>query len=185
MIQPAIRQATYEDLLLAPENLVAEILDGELHTHPRPSPRHALSASALGSRLFNPFGTAGGAPGGWWILDEPEVHLGPQILVPDIAGWRRERLPDLPDEAWIELAPDWACEVLSPGTAKIDRTVKMPIYARFGVAHLWLVDPLLRTLEAYALRDGLWSLQTSLKDDDPVRLAPFDEIEFSLSDLWA
>jgi Uma2 family endonuclease len=185
MGEPAARPASYEDLLRVPENLVAEIIHGVLHTHPRPAPKHALSASTLGGKLIDPFGTGSRGPGGWWILDEPELHLGAHVIVPDLAGWRRERMPALPDTAWFELAPDWVCEVLSPSTAKTDRTLKMPIYAQYEVSHLWLVDPLLKTLEAFRLRDGHWTLETILKDDDMARLDPFAEIEFPLSDLWA
>ena len=181
---PAHRHASYEDLLQVPEHLVAEILNGELHTHPRPAPKHTFSASAIGGKLFDPFGTGSGGPGGWWILDEPEVHLGADVVVPDLAGWRRERMPELPGNAWFELAPDWACEILSPSTAQTDRSIKMPLYAKHGVSHLWLVDPLLKTLEAYELTEGRWSLLTTLKEDDAVRLAPFDAVEFSLGDLW-
>jgi Uma2 family endonuclease len=172
-------------LLQAPEHLVAEILNGQLHTHPRPAPRHARSESALAGKLFDPFDTGDGGPGGWWILVEPELHLGKQVMVPDLAGWRRERLPAFPDTAWFELAPDWVCEILSPATAQIDRSVKMPLYAEHGVGHLWLIDPTLRTLEAYELNGGRWSLITTLKEGDPVSQPPFDAIEFSLSVLWA
>lgn len=139
MSTPAERPATYEDLLRVPAHRVAEILDGQLHTHPRPAPRHAVSTSALSGKLFDPFGTGRGGPGGWWILVEPELHLEDQVMVPDLAGWRRERMSALPETAWFELAPDWVCEVLSPSTAKTDRVVKMPLYARYEVAWLWLV----------------------------------------------
>jgi Uma2 family endonuclease len=183
---PARRKPSYADILALPEHLVGEILGGELHTHPRPSPRHARAYSALGGNLWDPFDGGTGGPGGWWILDEPELHLGPDIIVPDIAGWRRERLPALPETAWFELAPDWACEILSPSTARTDRAVKMPIYAREQVLHLWLVDPDARTLEVYNLQeDGHWLLLQTLKDDDPVRQPPFEAAEFSLGTLWA
>jgi Uma2 family endonuclease len=185
MGEPAARPANYGDLLQVPEHLVAEILHGVLHTHPRPAPKHALSAAAIGGKLFDPFGTGSRGPGGWWILDEPELHLGAHVIVPDLAGWRRERMPVLPDTAWFELAPGWICEVLSPSTVRTDRTLKRPIYAQLGIAHLWLVDPLLRTLEAYRLRDDHWILDITLKDDDAVRVDPFAAIEFPLSDLWA
>ncbi len=184
MGEAAFQQATYEDLLQVPEHLVAEILNGKLHTHPRPSPRHARASSILGGKFTDPFDLGKGGPGGWWILDEPELHLNVQVMVPDLAGWRRERMPELPETAWFELAPDWVCEVLSPSTAKDDRTIKVPLYAQYGVAYLWLVDPVLKTLEAYWLKEGQWSLQNTLKDDDRVRLAPFDAVEFSLADLW-
>ena len=131
------RRATYADLLEVPEHLVAEIIDGELLTSPRPASPHALAASAIGSALFDRFnGPPGGAdrPGGWWILFEPELHLGEDVLVPDHAGWRRERMPALPDVVGFTLAPDWVCEVISPSTARIDRGRKLRVYAREQVA---------------------------------------------------
>lgn len=186
MDDPAERLATYEDILVLPENIVGEILYGQLHTHPRPAPKHAQAYSALGGSLWNHFGGGAGGPGGWWILDEPELHLGSDVIVPDIAGWKRERMPALPEIAWFELAPDWACEILSPATARSDRALKRPIYAREGVAHLWLVDPDARTLEVYRLQeDGRWLLLATLKDDDPVSQPPFDAITFPLGSLWA
>lgn len=186
LTEPANRPARYEDILALPENLVGEILFGELHTHPRPAPRHARAYSALGYLLGGPFDGSIGGPGGWWILDEPALHLGADIIVPDVAGWRRERMPALPDAAWFELAPDWVCEILSPSTARTDRAVKMPIYAREGVGHLWLVDPDARTLEAYQLQvDGHWLLLATLKEDDAVRQPPFEAVSFPLGNLWA
>jgi Uma2 family endonuclease len=184
MGEPALKQATYEDLLAVPSHFVAEILAGTLRTHPRPAPKHANVSSVLGGKFSNPFHLGNGGPGGWWILDEPELHLQGDIMVPDLAGWHRERLPQLPDTAWFELVPDWVCEILSPSTARDDRVLKMPRYARYGVTHFWLIDPKLQTLEVYAISDGRWSLLATLKDDEKVRLAPFDAIEFSLGDLW-
>ncbi len=186
MPRPIHRNARYEDLFDLPENLVGEIIGGELHTHPRPAPRHARAYSALGYQIGGPYDGGLGGPGGWWILDEPELHLGEDILVPDLAGWRRERMPELPETAWFELAPDWVCEILSPSTARVDRVLKMPIYARESVRHLWLVDPDLQTLEVYALGDqGHWVLLDTLEGDTPVRQPPFDAIEFPLGSLWA
>lgn len=185
MGEAAHKPATYEDLLTVPEHLVAEILDGELYTQPRPAPKHAITSSVLGGKFSGPFHLGNGGPGGWWIIDEPELHMNGDIMVPDIAGWRRERMPELPDTAWFELAPDWTCEVLSPSTAQKDRVIKMPKYARAGVVHFWLIDPQLRTLEAYELTEGCWTLRVTLKEDDSVRIAPFDAIAFSLGDLWA
>lgn len=185
MNEPARRLATYDDILALPENLVGEILSGELYTHPRPTPRHARAYSSLGGNLGGSYDWGSGGPGGWWILDEPELHLGRDVVVPDLAGWRRIRMPTLPETAWFELAPDWACEILSPSTARVDRTLKMAFYAREGVAHLWLVDPDVRTLEVYRLQEGHWLLLTTLKDDDPVTQPPFDAISFSLVSLWA
>ena len=177
-------RATYQDVLDAPAHRVAEIVDGMLHTHPRPAAPHALASSSLGTDLSTPFQFGRGGPGGWWIIDEPELHLGEDILVPDLAGWRRERMPDYPDTAYFTLAPDWVCEVLSASTRKLDLCGKRPVYAREGVAHLWLVDPTDRTLEAFELREGQWVLIASAQDAAPIGIRPFDAVTFSLGDLW-
>ncbi len=185
MADPARRRATYQDVLDAPPNKVAEIIDGELELSPRPAAPHSAASSALGAELTLPFGRGRGGPGGWIILDEPELHLGENVLVPDIAGWRRERLPHVGSKVGFTLAPDWLCEVLSPATERRDRTDKLPIYARHGVAHAWLVNPLERTLEALELRDGLWVILGAWRDDARVRVAPFDAFELELGVLWA
>ena len=132
----ARRRATYQDVLDAPAHLVAEIVAGTLYTHPRPAPPHTRASSVLGGKIGTPFDFDAGGPGGWWILDEPELHLGDDILVPDLAGWRRERMPELPDTPYFTLAPDWACEVLSASTRRMDLQGKRPIYAREGVGYL-------------------------------------------------
>ena len=177
-------RATYQDVLDAPAHLVAEIVDGTLHTHPRPAPAHTIASSVLGGELNPPFHRGRGGPGGWWILNEPELHLGEDILVPDLAGWRRERMREPPDTAYFSVAPDWVCEVLSASTRRVDLQEKRPVYAREGVAHLWFVDPIDRTLEAFELRDGAWVLIGCAKDDEAVSIRPFDAITFSLGDLW-
>ena len=177
-------RATYQDVLDAPPHRVAEIVDGTLHTHPRPAAPHARASSVLGRKIGSPYDDEIDGPGGWWIIDEPELHFGEDILVPDLAGWRRERMPEYPDTAYFTLAPDWVCEVLSPSTRRLDLHGKRPVYAREGVGHLWLVDPTDRTLEAFELRDGHWVLIESAKDDEPVSIPPFDAITFSLGDLW-
>ena len=177
-------RATYQDVLDAPEHRVAEIIDGTLHTHPRPAMPHALASSRLGGELTGPFDRGRGGPGGWWIIDEPELHLGEELVVPNLAGWRRERMPDYPDTAYVTLAPDWVCEVLSASTRRHDLHEKRPVYAREGVGHLWLIDPADRTFEAFELHEGQWLLIASAKDDDPVSIRPFDAITFSLGDLW-
>ena len=181
---PGPARATYQDVLDAPAHRVAEIVEGTLHTHPRPAMPHALASSVLGRRIGNPYHDRIGGPGGWWIIDEPELHLGEDILVPDLAGWRRERMPDYPETAYVALAPDWVCEVLPVSTRRLDLHGKRPIYAREGVPHLWLLDPADRALEAFELRDGQWVLLASAKDDDPICIRPFDAITFSLGDLW-
>jgi Uma2 family endonuclease len=185
MSATAHKFATYEDLFDLPDHLVGEIIHGQLITHPRPAPKHAVVSSSIGGELVGPFQKGRGGPGGWWILDEPELHLGPHILVPDLAGWRRERLPTMPDTAFFTLSPDWVCEVLSPGTARTDRADKMPLYAEYGVPFLWLIDPAPQTLEVFVLRDGRWSLEHVYQKDDEVRAVPFDAIAFPLADLWS
>jgi Uma2 family endonuclease len=178
------RRATYEDLLQVPDHQVAEILDGELIVTPRPAIRHASASSALGGHLWAPFQQGRGGPGGWWNLDEPELHLTDDIIVPDLAGWRRERLAGIPDTPYMTLAPDWVCEVLSPATERIDRSRKMRIYAREGVMHLWLLDPLVRTLEVLRLESARWVFVGTFSDTDAVRVEPFEAIEIELTTLW-
>jgi Uma2 family endonuclease len=190
-VQPVVtarRRATYEDLCAVPEHLVAEIIDGELITSPRPAPRHAVATSAIGAQLHVAFGgPAGGdaSPGGWWILDEPELHLGEDVLVPDVAGWRRERMPSIPETAFFPLAPDWVCEVISPSSGRLDRVRKMPVYARAGVAHVWLVDPIARTLEVYRLDAAHWVVDATYAGDAPVRVVPFDAVDVDPRRWWA
>ena len=184
MASPVKRRATYLDLLLVPSHRVAEIVDGDLHVSPRPASRHALASSGLGSQLWAPFHHGRGGPGGWWILDEPELHLGEDVLVPDLAGWRRERMPEFPDTPAFTLAPDWACEVVSPGTERLDRAKKMPVYAREGVRHLWLVNPAARTLEVYRVAEGRWLLLATHEGAARVRAEPFHEVELDLAPLW-
>jgi Uma2 family endonuclease len=186
MAHPARRQATYDDLLAVPSHLVAEVIHGTLVTQPRPAAPHARAASRLGIELGGPFDRGRGGPGGWILLDEPELHLRGHILVPDLAGWRRERMPKLPLEvAAFELPPDWVCEVLSPSTEAVDRADKMPIYAAVGVPHVWLVDPLVRTLEVHRLDGETYRVAGVWRDAATVRAQPFDAIELELAALWA
>lgn len=181
-IQPP---ATYQDLLDLPDHVVGEILGGELHVTPRPAIRHAAASSVLGGGLNSAFHQGRGGPGGWWILDEPELHLGEDIVVPDLAGWRREHMPHLPNEAYLTVAPDWVCEILSPSTERIDRLKKLRIYGREGIAHAWLVNPDARTLEVFRLDGGRWTLLATHGEDEHVRAEPFDAIEIELDRLWA
>jgi len=181
----ARRRATYADLAALPEHVVGEIVGGELVASPRPALRHAGAASVLGMDIGGPFHRGRGGPGGWLILDEPELQLGADVPVPDLAGWRRERLSALPDAASTNIAPDWACEVLSPATARLDRVRKVPIYAREGVGHVWLVDPIAETLEVLALVSGRYQLAGTYGGDALVRAEPFDAIELELAALWA
>ncbi len=180
------KAATYQDIIDLPENMVGEIIDGELVVSPRPAVGHAFAASVLGGKLTVSFHEGGGGPGGWWILDEVELHLRADILVPDLSGWRRTRMPKLPapSEPFIALAPDWVCEVLSPSTARIDWSRKLRIYAREKVYHVWLIEPLSRTLEVFRREEKGWLLVGNFAEDECVRAEPFDAIELALSSLW-
>ncbi len=185
--RPAAMPATlYEQLCDLPEHVTGEIIGGLLHAQPRPSGRHGLAERALNVDLGGPYDFGRNGPGGWWVIPEPEVHFvrDTEVAVPDLAGWRRERMPKVPDDHRFEVVPDWVCEILSPATARRDRIVKLPFYARHGVAYAWLVDPEARTFEAFELRQGHWLLIASLQEDAAVRVAPFDAVEFSLGDLW-
>ena len=177
--------ATYADLEALPSHQVGEIIGGVLYASPRPAIPHAAAASGLGEELGPPFKRGRGGPGGWIILDEPELHFGDDVLVPDLAGWTRERMPEMPATAFVTLAPDWLCEVLSMSTARIDRAEKMPIYARERVPYVWLVDPLAQTLEIFHLDGETYRLLKTLSGDVKVRAEPFDAIELELGILWA
>ncbi|MBA3391547.1 MAG: Uma2 family endonuclease [Deltaproteobacteria bacterium] len=181
----AKRRATYQDVLNAPEHMVAEILDGELFLSPRPGKPHCSVYTTLVGDLEPPFGRGRGGPGGWIILGEPELHLGDDVCVPDIAGWRRDRMPRLDDDqAYFETPPDWVCEVLSKSTERNDRLKKLRIYARAGVVNAWLVSPRMRSLEVFRLIDGRLVTVATHLDDEKVHAEPFDAIEIELASLW-
>ena len=189
MLEPvttARRRATYQDLIEVPEHLVAEIIDGELVTSPRPASPHALATSRIGVDIGSAFDRppGGGVPGGWWLLDEPELHLGEDVIVPDLAAWRQERMPVLPNVAAFTQAPDWVCEVVSPTTGAIDRGRKMRIYARERVPHLWIVDPLARTLEIYRLEGDRWVVASTHGGSERVRPEPFEAVELEIARWW-
>ena len=177
-------RATYADIEALPSDLVGEIIDGALVTHPRPSPRHSAAAAALAGELAGPFQKGRQGPGGWIFFTEPELHLGEQVVVPDIAAWRRERMPSFPEANYLETAPDWICEVLSASTERRDRGKKRQIYGDYGVAHLWLLDPRFQILEAFASVESHWRLLGTWDSDETVSVAPFEAISFSLADLW-
>lgn len=186
MADPARRRATYDDVLLASPLQVAEVIDGELRLSPRPAKLHTFAASALGGELFAPFRRGRGGPGGWILLDEPELHLRDDIVVPDLAGWRAERIGVMTDdEPYFTLAPDWVCEVLSRSTAKSDRAQKLPIYARERVPYIWFLDPIVRTLEVFELDGATYRLLGVHRDEERVRARPFDAFELELGVLWA
>ena len=176
--------ATYEDLLKVPEHLVAEIVDGELFTSPRPASRHAKALGSLYKQLSRRFEDGDGGPGGWWFVLEPELHLGKDILVPDVAGWRRERMPVYPDVVFFDLAPDWVCEVLSTGNARHDRFRKMPRYAAHQIDYAWIVDTIAHGVEIYERQERNWLQVAMHHGTAPIRAVPFDACEIDLAPLW-
>ncbi len=187
-MQPAaaLQPTLYESIEALPEGVTGEILNGQIHTHPRPSGPHVFTGSALGAELFDPFYRGRGGPGGWWILVEPEVHFvrNVEVTVPDLAGWRRERMPYIPDDQRFEVIPDWVCEILSPSTASKDRGIKMPLYAHYGVQHAWVVDSAKCTLEVYRLDAGAWLRIDHFVAADQVRVPPFEAVSIDLQGLW-
>jgi len=183
-VPPFDRRATYEDLKKVPDIMVAEIVDGELHASPRPALRHAKTHSLLGVLLGGPFDLGRGGPGGWVILDEPELHFGRNVLVPDLAGWRRTRLAQVPDAPFLTLAPDWVCEVSSPSTAMLDRAKKLQIYARAKVGHAWIIDPSAHLLEVLSLEAGRWVIAETYAGAKVVRAEPFSDVRLDLGLLW-
>jgi Uma2 family endonuclease len=184
MSDPAKRLATYEELYSIPEDMIGEIVNGELIVTPRPGPRHMNVTTILGEELGPPYRRGRGGPGGWIFLIEVEIKLGEDIVVPDLAGWRKERFPTKTEHNWIPVAPDWVCEVLSPSTFRNDKVRKMPLYACHNVGHIWLIDPGAMTMDAFRLESGRWALLASFSEDDKVRIEPFQEIEIHLGDLW-
>jgi Uma2 family endonuclease len=181
---PEPKRATYADIVALPENVVGELIHGDLVVSPRPASPHAFASSVVGGDLTAPFHRGRGGPGGWWILDEPELHLGDDVLVPDLAGWRRERMPIFPSEAFFTLAPDWICEILSPRSGRIDRMRKLPIYLEHEVTWAWLVDPLEKTLEVFERDGNRWTVAGLHGGDKTIRAVPFDAIEIEMGGWW-
>ena len=189
MGEPALKCATYEDLFHLPDNVVGEIIEGELFASPRPAMPHTHSASEIGIDIGYHFSRGGGGggrsgSGGWVILDEPELHLEGDIVVPDLAGWRQERMPVIPNTAHLTLAPDWVCEVISPATSKLDRVKKKRIYAREQVSYYWIVDPLEHTVEVYQLQNDLWVELMVLEGNVQAKIPPFQAVELDISRWW-
>ncbi|AGC48489.1 hypothetical protein MYSTI_07217 [Myxococcus stipitatus DSM 14675] len=176
--------ATLADIEALPEGVVGEIIDGTLYVHAQPRPGHMDILGGLHAVLWSQFQQGRSGPGGWWIQVEPGIELedSPEFI-PDIAGWRKERIARLPATSW-RLAPDWACEILSPSTRGYDQRIKRPFYARIGIRHLWFIDLESRTLTVSELREGRWTELGVYGDDDVVRAAPFEEVELRLGELW-
>jgi len=185
-MQPLAKPTLYQQLAALPEGLTGEILNGQLHTQPRPTWSHARASSLLADGIFGPYDRGRGGPGGWWIVAEPEIHfvLDREVAVPDLAGWRRERMPIPPQGHKVEVVPDWVCEILSPSTASKDREIKLPLYAHYGVSHAWLVDPKARTLETFALKDGAWQAIGRFTGAERAAVPPFEAVTLELEGLW-
>lgn len=188
MARPAPKPAEYSDILALPDHVVGQIIDGELVVQPRPAGLHATATTAMAGDINSPFQRrkgAPGGPGGWWILFEPELHLGRHVLVPDLAGWRRERMPTKPVDPWFELPPDWICEVISPSSARRDRVQKPRLYRQHGVQWLWLVDPAQRSVDVMQAAGEYWAtVAVVMGDERAARLPPFDEVPFDLLRWW-
>lgn len=180
-----LEPATMADLEALPPNIKGEIIDGVLYTQARPRARHAMTSMLLGDSLFGPFDRGRDGPGGWLILVEPGIQLpGSPEFAPDLAGWRRERMPELPENDPIRVVPDWVCEILSPSTRGYDQRIKRPFYARIGVGFLWYVDLEAKTLSVCKLVDGLWMELGVFGEDDRVRAQPFEAVEIELESFW-
>ncbi|MCC7386221.1 MAG: Uma2 family endonuclease [Deltaproteobacteria bacterium] len=184
MIGAVRHRAKYQDLVELPENVIGEIVDGELRVQPRPASPHLVVAMSLGEELGPPFRRGRGGPGGWVLLAEPELRFGEDVLVPDYAGWRRARMRVIPEVPYFELTPDWACEILSPSTLAYDRVTKLRVFARESIPFVWLIDPLAKTLEALRLEGGAYVIAALHEGQEKARVPPFDAIELDLSVLW-
>lgn len=184
MLQPLKTRATYEDLCAVAEILIAELIDGDLYATARPPIPYVYTASVLARRIGSAVDFGHEDSRGWLVLNKPEIHLREDAIVPDMAAWRRERLPKkIPD--YFDFAPDWLCEVLAPNTEALDRTKKLAVYAREGVCYVWLVNPAIQTLEVLRLESQRWSLVAAYEGNACVRAEPFDDIELNLAGLWA
>jgi Putative restriction endonuclease len=184
MAQSKSKLATYADIEALPPHVVGEILFGSLHTQPRPARRHVVASGRMSGILGPPFEFGQGGPGGWVLAAEPELHLGPHVAVPDLAGWRAERLVGRGDGAYFEEVPDWICEIHSPSTKWVDRGPKRLLYATYAVPYLWYLDPVTQLLEVYKRQDSDWLLTHTFVGGQAVSAPPFDAITFDMKLLW-
>lgn len=185
----ARKLATYDDLLALPEDARAELLAGEVIVQPSPTVRHQRINAKLGYRISGSFDDDDDddarGPGGWWIVHDVDIRLTAHDVVrPDLSGWRRARVPLLPESRPVDAVPDWICEILSPSNAKRDRGYKSDLYATHGVGHYWIVDQVEGLLEAFVLRGGTWSRIGMYDDSQRHRIPPFDAVELSLRGLF-
>jgi Uma2 family endonuclease len=183
--KPSMKAPTFADLDALPPGIVGEIIDGVLYTMTKPRMRHQRTTTGIGGDLRGPFDLGRSGPGGWWIVTEPGIELPntPEIS-PDVAGWHRERMPEMPGDEPIRVVPDWVCEILSKITRRHDQLVKMPYYANVGVAYAWVVDLEARVLTAQRLESGRWLTNGTYSDEIDARIAPFDAIPLNVADWW-
>jgi Uma2 family endonuclease len=185
--KPSMKQQppTLADLDALPPGVVGEIIEGVLYTMTKPRMRHQRTMRMISGRVGEPFDNERGGPGGWWIVPEPGIELPntPEIT-PDVAGWRRERMPEMPFDEPIRVVPDWVCEILSKTTRRHDLLVKLPYYAKIGVSHHWLVDLEARVLIAHRLEASEWRIIGTYSDETEARIAPFDAVPLNVADWW-
>lgn len=183
--KPSTKPPTLADLDALPPGVVGEIIDGVLYTMTKPRMRHQRTMLKIGGGVAAPFDDGIGGPGGWWIIPEPGIELPdtPEIA-PDVAGWRRDRMPEMPIDEPIRIVPDWVCEILSPTTRRHDLLVKLPYYAKVGVAYHWLVDLEGRTVTAQRLDSGRWTTLGVYCDETDARIEPFDVVPLHVASWW-
>jgi Uma2 family endonuclease len=184
--QTRIDQATYSVLSSLPLGWVGEIVEEELIASPRPLAAQTRAAFMLGVELGEQLDHRRGGSGRWCFLRAPELHLGRDVMVPELAGWRRDRVttPPEPGAPFLTVTPDWVCEVVSPVTIALDRIRKLPLYAQHGVSHAWFIDPEARTLEVFQRLKRGWLFAASYEGDAVVRSEPFPHVTFNLGSLW-
>jgi Uma2 family endonuclease len=184
--KPSMKPPTLADLDALPPGIVGEIIEGVLYTMTKPRARHQRTGTGIGSDLRGPFDLGRGGPGGWWIIAEPGIELpnDTKEISPDVAGWRRERMPELPVDEPIRVVPDWVCEILSKTTRRHDQLVKLPYYADVGVPYAWIVDLEARVLTAQRLESGRWLTIGTYSDETEARIAPFDAVPLNVADWW-
>jgi Uma2 family endonuclease len=185
MTKPSPSAPTLADLDALPPGIVGEIINGVLYTMTKPRMRHQRTSTGIGGDLRVPFDLGRGGPGGWWIVAEPGIELPntPEIS-PDVAGWRRERMPEMPGDEPIRVVPDWVCEILSKTTQRHDLLVKLPYYAEVGVAHAWTVDLEARVLTAHRLESRHWVTIGTYSNETEARIVPFDAVPLNVADWW-
>ena len=184
--KPSRKPPTLADLDALPPGIVGEIIEGVLYTMTKPRMRHQRTGTGIGGDLRGPFDLGRGGPGGWWIVAEPGIELpnDTKEISPDVAGWRRERMPEMPGDEPIRIVPDWVCEILSKTTRRHDQLVKMPYYAKVGVTYAWVVDLDARVLTAYRLEGGAWRVIGAYSDETEARIEPFDVVPLHVADWW-